>query len=445
MLLVTVGITWLAGLQIERLDENKKKKRTFLTIAVIIVLGILTVIKLSKHVSFFARVIVPLGVSYYSLSLIGYLVDVYVKKEKAEANFFKLLLYTIYFPRIIQGPISKFRESGPKLIEGHAYSYDNLCNGVQLIIWGYFKKLVITERTRLFTGNLFPNLVDFSDSGFTLLFATFLATVGFYCDFSAYMDIVIGISQIMGIELEQNFHLPLFSRTAAEFWRRWHITLGVWFKDYVYIPLGINPKVIKISKWIRTHLGKRAGKAVMTIIPTSIVWLLTGLWHGTGLNYILWGCYWGTIIIISNVFEPECKKIIRLLHINTESSDWIFIQTLRTNFLFMTGLLISTFLKLEDLKLYFRIIIKKIYLRSSLMDTFDQWGLNNDNFIILLFGVFILWIVEKNSTTGSFRKKIAGFNPLSRWLIYAGGLLLVLLLGMYGVGYSTADFAYARF
>ena len=445
LLLVTVGITFFAGIQIDRSEDNKRKKKLYLNSAVILVLGILTIIKLRNYVSLFSRVIVPLGVSYYTLSLISYLVDVYVKKEKPELNFFKLLLYTIYFPKIIQGPISKFRELGPKLIEAHPYSYDNLCCGVQLIIWGYFKKLVIVERTAMLTGKLFPNITDYTEGGFALLFAIFLAAVSHYCDFSSYMDIVTGISQIMGIELDKNFNLPFFSRSAAEFWRRWHITLGVWFKDYVYMPIVINPYVIRVSKWFRTHLGKRAGKAVMTIIPTAAVWLLTGLWHGTGLNYIVWGLYWGTIILISNVFEPELKKITALLRIDTEKGDWKLFQTIRTFFFFMIGFSISTLFELKDLKFVFRIITKRFFFGRPLTRVFDQWGLDIDNFIFLMIAVLILWIVERNARDGSIRTKIAGLNAVPRWLIYASALLLVFLLGVYGPGYSTAGFAYARF
>jgi len=442
---VTVAITYFASLWIEKSIDEQKKKKLYLSAALVVVLGVLVITKLSKFGLGLSWVIVPLGVSYYTFSLIGYLVDVYAKKSKPEKNFLKLALYTLYFPKIMQGPISKFREIGPKLTEGHPLEYRNFCNGLQLILWGYFKKLVIVERTSMFTDNVFAGLGSFESGGLSLLIATFIATMGHYCDFSGYMDIVIGISQIMGIELEQNFNSPFFSRTAAEFWRRWHITLGVWFKDYVYMPLVINPRIIGLGKWFRMHVGKRAGKAVMSIIPLAVVWFLTGLWHGTGINYILWGCYWGLIIIISNVFEPEFKKLIKLLKIKTDSTDWHIFQTVRTFCFFVFGLLISTFIGFSNLKTYFRIIFKDFGIGRFSFDVFSRYGLNQTNFIILAFAIVILWTAEAIHLHGSVREKIAGLNAIPRWVIYSTAFLIVMLLGVYGPGYTTKGFAYALF
>ena len=369
----------------------------------------------------------------------------YAKKQKAESNFLKFLLCAVFFLKVMQGPISKFRDIGPKLIEGHSFSYDNVCLGVQLIVWGYFKKLVISERTSMFIGSLFEDINNFELGGFTLIIATILGAVGVYCDFSGYMDIVTGISQIMGIELDKNFDRPFFTRSAAEFWRHWHMTLGAWFRDYVYMPLVINPHIINISKWMRNKFGKRAGKAVLTIIPTAVVWFLTGLGHGTGINFLVWGFYWGTIIIISNVFEPEFKKLTKLLRINTDSADWHIFQTIRTFCFYLGGVLISTLLGVQNLKTYFRIILKDFGFGRMDPGSFIPYGLSVSNFKILIFAVFILWLVEKKQANGSVRDSLAKMNSLAKWSLYALEFLIVILVGIYGAGYTTKGFAYAFF
>lgn len=260
-----------------------------------------------------------LGVSYYTFSLISYVADVYWRKDRAETNFFRLLLFVLYFPKILQGPISRHKNLAPQLAQPHKFDYKGFCFGLQLMLWGYFKKMVIADRLAIFVNTVFGNAE--SASGSHLLVAACFAAFHLYCDFSGCMDIVGGFSQILGLKLEENFNHPFFSKTAAEFWRRWHITLGTWFKDYVLMPLMISPKLIGISRRLRERFGPRAGKTFMNIVPVAAVWLLTGLWHGTSWNYVVWGIYWGSMMIFSTVFAPEIKKITKFLRINTETAS----------------------------------------------------------------------------------------------------------------------------
>ena len=197
------------------------------------------------------------------------------------------------------------------------------------------QKIVIADRLSIFTGNVFEAWQK--KSGSILLVATVFAAVELYCDFSGCMDIASGISEMFGIELEKNFRHPFFSRSAAEFWRRWHITLGTWFKDYVYMPIVVSPKLIKMVQAVKKKFGTRAGKSVMLIIPLSIVWILTGIWHGTGMAYVVWGVYWGLLIILSAVLEPEIKSLTKFLRINTETQSWKVFQMIRTFFLFCSS------------------------------------------------------------------------------------------------------------
>lgn len=445
MVLAMAVFVFFAGKWVENETESKKKRRLYLSIAIVVVLGVLAIYKLKKYVwNDVGQLIIPLGVSYYSFSLVGYLTDIYHKKEYAERNLFKLLLYTLYYPKIVEGPISKFRELGPRLIQGHKFNYQNFCFGLQRMLWGYFKKLVIADRAAILTETVFGNFSSYNSGGAILLVTTFFAVIRHYCDFSGYMDIVIGISQMMGIELEENFRQPFFSKTAAEFWRRWHITLGAWFKDYVYMPVVISPRLIKLSGWCRKHFGKRVGKAVMTIISLAITWLLTGLWHGT-LSYIVWGVYWGTIIIISNVFAPEIHKLSVFFHIRTETPDWKLFQMIRTFGIFTFGLLLSTLAGVRNIRHYFGILVHNPGVDRLLAGDIYKLGLDKTGITILMIGILILFIAEALRERVSLRKTISEMNAPTRWIIYAIAFLIVLLLGIYGAGYSTVGFRYAVF
>ena len=447
--LVTIAIAYFAGIWIEKSADDRKKRKLYMSVSAVALIGILAVFKISGLVGTeISWLIAPLGISYYTLSIVGYLADIYWKKDKAEKDPLKLILYTLYFPKITQGPFSKFREIGPRLIEGHKFDYKSFTFGAQLILWGYFKKIVIADRAFQLTGPIFGDLANYQESGGILLMATVFAVIRHYCDFSGYMDIVIGISQMMGIKLEDNFKQPYFSRSSAEFWRRWHMTLGVWFKDYVYMPLVISPKVIKLSTKVRKKFGKRAGKSVLTIVPLAVTWLLTGIWHGNGLSYVLWGCYWGIIIILTNVFEPEIKKLNARLHIPEEAWWWKVWQTIRTMTIFTFGLLLSTLVGYKDLGLYFSILFGRFRMPSEqfgLLPRLSLMGMNESSLFLLILSIVVLFVAELMQMKGSVRERIAKLPPLVRWIVFGVALYVVICFGVYGAGYTKAGFAYAHF
>lgn len=444
--IITIIITYCSGIWIDGTGDDKDKRKLLLTIAVIVISAILVFFKIKKYISWdISFLIVPLGVSYYSFSLIGYIVDVYYRKCTPEKNILKFILYSLYFPKIVQGPISKFRDIGPKLIEGHAFDYDRMCFGLQRMLWGYFKKVMIADRAAILTSIVFDDFSEYNLGGLFLLLSTFLAVVRFYCDFSGYMDIAIGYSQILGIELDENFKQPFFSKSAAEFWRRWHITLGLWFKDYVYMPMVSSPVVMKISTYCRNKFGKRAGKAMYTVIPLAVVWLLTGLWHGTGIDYIIWGVYWGTIIIVSNVYAAEIKKLVAKLHINAKSTTWQLFQMVRTSLIFTGGLLISTYVGFTGLPHYFRCLFSARSMDVSLLDSFKGTGLGEADALILPVSILILFIVDILAQKKSVRERMTKLNCVLRWLIWAAMFVVIIVWGVYGAGYSTSGFMYANY
>lgn len=384
-----------------------------------------------------------LGASYYTFSLIAYLADVYWRKEKAEDSFPRLLLFSLYFPKLLQGPISRRRDLAGQLKEEHPFDYIGFCHGLQLLLWGYFKKLVIADRLLIAVENIFtfPNTFP----GSVMLLGGILAAFQLYCDFSGCMDMARGLSQCLGLTLEKNFDHPFFSRTAAEFWRRWHITLGTWFKDYVYMPLAVSPRLIAVSKRLRERFGQRWGKAFMTAVPGMAVWLLTGLWHGTGWNYVVWGLYWGLIITCSTVFAPELKAFSKRLGIRTESDVWQLFRQLRTFFLYVFARIITV---PGDLRLSWE-AFRRIFTRFgpyALTDgTLLTLGLKGSELILLGFSLLLLWCVSMLQRSGSVRGKIDEAPLPLRWAVYLGAIFAVLIFGRYGPGFDAAAFVYMNY
>ena len=386
----------------------------------------------------------PLGISYYSMSLVGYLADIYWKKEKADRNILKLALFALYFPKILEGPISKHRDLADQLMERKPFDYDRACRGMQRMMWGYFKKLCIADRLSMMVTPVFSN--SYGYGGSILMLSAVLGVFQMYCDFSGCMDIALGISEILGIEVAENFKRPFHSRSAAEFWRRWHITLGVWFKDYVYLPLVVSPRVIKLSAAVRKRFGKRPGKAVSSIIPITTVWILTGLWHATGLNFVIWGLYWGVLIIISNIFEPEFKKLAAILRIPADSAGFDRFRKLRTFVIFAIARVMTLSPGIREIAAAF----------SRMLFSFEAWHLTDgsiynyglerpDFWLVVLLICFLLWVECRQEQGVVFRDRIGAMKPVRRWCVYMGALLFILVFGIYGAGYQAGSFIYMNY
>lgn len=442
-------IGWIFGLGMDKIyarDSKQKAKAKLLSgIAIVLLIGILAFVKSARYMpeTLAERIIVPIGISYYTFSIISYLVDVYRKKYKAEQNFLKFTLFVAYFPKILQGPIARYEKLMPQLLEGHPFEYQRFCHGLQLMLWGFFKKIVIADRLSIFTGAVFLDIENMSGS--VLLVAAIFATFELYCDFSACMDLALGISQIFGIELEKNFDHPFFSKSAAEFWRRWHITLGAWFKDYVYMTIVTSPRMAKLLQAAKKHFGTRFGKSVMVIVPLSAVWILTGVWHGTGWAYVVWGIYWGVLIIASQVFAPEIKKLIAFLHINVQSESWKIFQMVRTFALFMVGRMITIPNNLATTGLMFKKMFRDFRPWQLFDETLYTFGLDRKNFILVLFLFLLLWGVSMLQEKGSLRLRISEYNIVFRWMIYYIAIVAIVVLGIYGPGYDASSFVYIGF
>jgi|GEM_PF-18702 len=441
--------------EIENKAEAKKKCKPILLLAFAGLISMLLYAKIGTWVmqtvgtalriggAETAKAIVALGISYYTFSLISYLADVYWRKDTAETNYLHLLAFTIYFPKILQGPISRHKELAPQFFEEHRFDYEKFCFGVQRMLWGYFKKLVIADRLAIFVNTVFGNVEG--ESGAHLLVAAVFGAVQSYCDFSGCMDIACGFSECLGLKLAENFDHPFFSRSAAEFWRRWHITLGTWLKNYIYMPLVISPGLIKMSKRVKERFGAQAAKNMMAAIPLLITWLITAVWHGTTPNYLVWGLYWYILITASTVFASEYKKLATVLRINTETGSWRLFQMVRTFVLFMVCHVMIISKDLPSLWLFFKRVFTEFHIEGFFNGSLYTLGLDRPNFLLGIVSIFALWSVSMLQRSGSVRERIAGSNLVFRWTMYYVLFFSIIIFGIYGPGYNTASFVYMQY
>ncbi len=441
----------------KKLDpELKKRAKRFLVLALLLILAVWAYIKIGKLImpetvvsfqDWFSGkgIIVPLGISYYSLSCIGYLLDVFWRKTKPEHNFLWLFTVITYFPHIVQGPIGRYGKLMEQLRALPTFDFQRVSQGLQLMLWGYFKKLVIADRIAIFTTEAFGNYSSYSGS--VLAVALVLSTFQIYMDFSGCVDIARGISQAIGIELDKNFNRPFFARSAEEFWQRWHITLSTWFKNYVYYPILVSPWYKKRVAGIAKNTGATASKVFATLIPLGAVWLLTGVWHGTGWNYIIWGGYYGALMITSSLFGDCYKKWGQALRIDMTTAGFQFFQRLRTWVIFAGSRLLTISTSLVASAVILKRMVTAFQPWALFDGTLYSLGLDVNGFVIVAIGLAVVGIVsileERRQT--SVREMIAGQGLVLRWILYLALIFAIILFGIYGPGYDASAFVYANF
>lgn len=424
-LLFTVLSVFLGAWGMEKVGQRAKK--WILCCVLTLNIGLLFFVKFGPGLLTFAgldaSVLVPLGISFYTLQLCGYLMDVYRGKYRAERNFGKFAAFSTFFPLMLQGPISRYDQLAHQLFttEKLPHIYENLTFGAQLMLWGFFQKLVIADRAAILVNHVFSNHAD--SSGLLILGAVLLYTLQIYTDFSGCVDICRGAAQMLGIRVMDNFRRPYFSRSIQEFWKRWHISLSGWFRDYLYIPLG----------------GNRKGK-VRKYINLMIVFLVSGLWHGVGVHFLVWGLLQAVFQIIGALTLPAKKSLCGRLGIDRESRGYRFAQYLCTFVLINISWL---FFRADSTRDAVQMLLG-IFRCLPLPDSIPGFGLW-DVLILsaataVLFGVSLLREREM-----CIRQTVAGFALPVRWILYLAALTAVLLMGIYGPGYSDNAFIYMNF
>ena len=393
------------------------------------------------------NIIVPLGISFYTFMSMGYILDIGRGRYEAEKNLGKFALFVSFFPSIVQGPINRYNDMGKQLGEPHAFSYENLTFGAQLILWGFFKKLVIADRVSAIVTTVFTAKVS-AYSGSVFFFGMLAYAAQIYCDFSGGIDIARGAARILGVEMPQNFERPYFSTSVADYWRRWHITLGAWMRDYVFYSIMLSKPITRLSKFARKHISSYAGKMVPSVITPFIVFFLIGIWHGASWKYVAFGLYNATIVASSVAFMPLFQKINEKLKIDTKAFSWKLFQIIRT---FLVLGISKILVRAHRLKDAFR-IIKKIFTDIDLDFMFGldgkmfTLGVDQKNMLVLAIAILTLLVVSILQETGlKMRETIAKQNLYFRWLIWLGLFTVVLVFGVYGPAYSAADFIYQAY
>lgn len=441
--------------------EEEKKRRGILMMTILVNIGILFAL---KYVNFLINTVdgivclfggpdnlipgvdflVPLGVSFYTFSLLGYVIDVYYGLAEHQGNALKLALYGLYFPNLISGPILKYREHAEQFFAPHAFDYRQVTRGLQRMAWGFFKKLVISERLGVLVNTVYGAYESYS--GFYIWAATVCYAFQLYTDFSGCMDIVLGLSESLGIMLPENFQTPFFAKSVAEYWRRWHITLGVWMKDYVFYPLLRSKLFTNLNKSFKEKFGKKRGKQYATFAAMFVLWLTVGIWHGGDWKFVIGsGLLHWFYIVMEELLAPPCARMMERLHIHAEGRFVAGVRMLRTFFLVCIGDLFFRAASVGDAFAMLHGAVSvwnpQILWDGSLLEL----GLDSVELAVMLLSLLLLWAVSLGGRRIPVRDRIAKKPLPVRWAIWYALLFAVILLGYYGPGYSAAEFIYQGF
>lgn len=448
----------LDGKQTKQVKQRyAAKKKRYVLFSVLINLGILCFFKFANSAvgiidQIFGMqagpldILAPLGLSYYTFKSIGYVIDVYRGRVKAQRNILKLALFISYFPALLQGPIDRYEDLADQLLAEHSFDYRRVAFGAQRMLWGYIKKLVIAERIGVIVNQVLGHYVSKGYVGFTMFFA--MAVYGFeiYADFSGGIDVVCGLSEIFGISMTENFRRPFFATSVAEYWQRWHITLGAWMRTYVFYPLSLSQSFSKLGRKCRKTFGDRFGKLIAPSIASFITFFLVGMWHGVGWKYVMYALYNAFFVSTGTLFEGVYAKGRAIFKINGESKLWHLFQLGRTFFIVTIGRYMGRAKGgrdfLRGLKATFTHFNPGVFLDG----TFFQLGLDKPNFFVMLLLIIGLMAVDYIGEKGiRVRETVAEQNIIVRWCIYYAAIFGLIIFGMYGPGYDAASFVYEQF
>ncbi|MDR3643623.1 MAG: MBOAT family O-acyltransferase [Clostridia bacterium] len=386
----------------------------------------------------------PLGISFYTLQAVSYVVDVYRGKAKANQNFGQVLLFVCFFPQIVEGPIGRYDHLAPQLYEGHRFDYRNFTGGLQLILWGLLKKIVIADRAYILVNQVFSHDRQYSGAGVVL--AILLYTLELYADFSGCIDVATGSAQIMGIHMAQNFRRPFFSKSVNEFWRRWHITLGAWLRDYIFYPVSLSKPLMKFSRFIRRKHNTHFGKWILAGSSLFFVWLGNGLWHGAGWKYLVYGMYYYVLMMMGMLLEPVFRKMFATLHLNREGVPHRLFQVARTFVLVNIGMLIFRAASLRSAAVLFLSMFRGPYISAITKGSLLKLGLSIQDLLVLGAGALVLFVVGLLQERGiSLREKVGRWPLPARWSVYLAAIFVLVIFGAYGSGYVPVDPIYAKF
>ncbi len=379
-----------------------------------------------------------LGCSYFTLSIVAYLTDVYREKIKAEKNPLKLYVFVSFFPHIKQGPIERYDYLAPQLFPGNKFNFGNVKQGAMMILFGVFKQLVITNRMSTVSTYIFKNYETLS--GISILFGTVVFSIQIYTDWTAYCDIVGGAAKMMGINITKNFQNPYFSKTMPEFWRRWHISMGKFFKDYVLYPISASNFCLKLNKNSRKIFGNTAGRIISSALPILVVWFLTGLWHGASYNFMLWGLFQGVVIMLSVIFSPMLQKVNEKLNFKTETAGWSLFRMLRTFFICCMG---RIFFNTKTPAAAFGMFKRLTVLSGGF--PLMSFGLDKKDWLVAIIAVLFLLAVDICQEKFDVFEKLDEQPIIFKWIILFIVIFSIVIFGIYGGEATHVNFIYENF
>ena len=462
LLLASTGITYVSGILIDRLRESKQqsiqestqdrvqaKANTGTAIKAVVAASFtlnLAILIFFKYFDFLTEnlqkalsivniqiqipefsLLLPVGISFYIFQALGYTMDVYRGDIKAEKNFLRYAVFVSFFPQLVAGPIERSKNLLKQFSEEHKFNLENVKESLLLMAWGYFMKMVIADRIAIFVDAVYGDYVQYG--GWYIVVATVLFAFQIYCDFAGYSTIAIGAAGVMGFRLMENFEAPYCAVDVPDFWKRWHISLTSWFRDYLYIPLGGNRK---------GKLRKYANKI--------IVFVVSGFWHGAQWSYVIWGGLNGVFIVLSEIFTPAKNWVKKKTGWKENAASNKVLQA------------IITFCLVDFTWIFFRApgtkdaikMIQSIFSVKNIEIFFDNslygLGLDRRNFIFMILSIIVLIIVDVCHNKGiRIRAWLKTQNTWFRWLVYIALIEAVLIFGIWGVGYDKAAFIYFQF
>ena len=479
-LVFTTLLTFGVGLLLSRINDRKtqmlkeceksekkqiknafaKKQSLVVAVAVIINIGLLALLKYTRFfmgnindvfemlgvsvVLKIPKIAAPVGISFYTLQAVSYIFDVQRGKIQADKSLGRFALYMSFFPSMMEGPICRYSDTAYRLFEGEKIHWRNLTFGLQRAMFGVMKKIVVADRLNMFVKLAYSEFNQL-DGGLAAA-AAVLYTCQLYMEFSGTMDIVIGTAEIFGVKLPENFRQPFFSKTISEFWQRWHITLGTWFKDYIFYPMSMSKPLRKLTSKSRKKLGNYYGPMIVGAIALFCVWLSNGLWHGAGWRYIFFGMYHFVLILGGNLINPPVKALAQRLKIDRNSTPYRIMQIIRTSILVCIG---ELFFRGDGLRAGI-VMFKKIVTDFSPSSVFSReilsWGMDVQDYLIIGVTVLIVLAVSIANEKGiSVREKIAKRPLPVRWAIWIFMIMYIVIFGAYGSGYIPLDPIYAGF
>lgn len=438
LIVFTTLISWVSAMLIERV-KSKGIKKLFLVLTLVTCLGILFFYKYFNFLSdsvvqalkafgigadpFHLDLILPVGISFYTFQTLSYVIDVYRGDVKTERNFFFYALYVSYFPQLVAGPIERPNNLIPQLHEHHRPNWENTKNGLRKMLIGFFKKVVVADLLAAYVNAVYNDVA--AATGLGVAIATVLFAFQIYCDFAGYTDIAIGCAEIMGIKLMQNFNRPYIAQSIQEFWRRWHISLSTWFKDYIYFPLGGS----RCAKWKKMR-------------NVMIVFMVSGLWHGAAWTFVIWGALHGLYQVIGGLLKPLREKALDAMHISRDAKALTFARQALTFALVCFAWIFFRANSMADAMLLVRKLFGDWNLSAAYFSgTFDHMGLTVIAALTSVLSIFIMNRMDINQLRLSHDGE--GAVPVFRyayviWIIAIAWLLLL-------AGDGASSFIYFQF